>query len=269
MSKVGKAALAFVFFAGFAHADGDYMSPTEERVRISLGAVHTSNSTTLQVDSSTGVPGTTIDGESQFGLDKSDIEPRFQVMFRGGERNRVFLDYFTLDRSGSTIVSEPIIFRDALLQPGDPLQSTLNMRLLTLTYGYSFWHSAKLEISGTIGITAVDFTTTAKVQSLTAHINQTQDAAGPYPTPGIAATWVVSKRFYLDGRVQYLKVNVNDLDAELAFFEFDALYRFRPNVSFALGFNAVKSNVDSAQTGNSGLLDLTSKGPEFLVRVAF
>jgi hypothetical protein len=51
------AALTLAFFAPLAHADY-YLSPTEERVRLSLGVVHTSTQTDLQVDSSTGVAGT-------------------------------------------------------------------------------------------------------------------------------------------------------------------------------------------------------------------
>ncbi len=269
MIKSGIAALALAFVATLAHADGDYLSPTDERVRVSLGIMHLSSSTTLQVDSNTGVAGTVINAENQFGLDPSDIEPKFQVMMRAGERNRLFLDYFTLDRSGSTIVAEPIVFRDAVLQTGDPLQSQLNLRLLTLTYGYSFWHSEKLEIAATLGITAVDISVQAKVQTDDVHINQHEDQAGPFPTPGISVTWVASKRFYFDGRIQYLDLHIDQLDGSLGFLELDALYRFRPNVSFALGYTNVKAHLSSSQTTNSGLFDFNTKGPELFVRVAF
>jgi hypothetical protein len=269
MIKYGIAALGLGLLASFAHADGDYASPTNDRIRVSLGAMRTSNSTTLQIDSSSGIPGTVINGESQFGLDASDIEPKFQAMVRAGERNRIFFDYFTLDRTGNAIVSQPIVFRDAVLQPGDPLQSVLNLRLFTITYGYSFWHTEKLEIAATLGITAVDVSAQAKVQTAASHINQLETAAGPYPTPGVSLTWVASKRFYLDGRVQYLGVHVNHFDGSLGFYELDALYRFRPNVSFALGYNYVKADLSSTETGNSGLFNISAKGPEIFVRVAF
>jgi len=269
MIKHGIAALGLGFLACHAHADGDYASPTNDRIRVSLGAMRTSNSTTLRVDSSSGIPGTVLNGESQFGLDASDIEPKFQVMLRAGGRNRLRLDYFTLDRTGNAIVSQPIVFRDAVLQTGDPLQSLLNLRLFTLTYGYSFWHTEKLEIAATAGITSVDISTQAKVQTAAVHINQLQNVAGPYPTPGIDVTWVASKRFYLDGRVQYLSVHVSHFDGSLGLAGLDALYRFRPNVSFALGYNYVKANLASTESGNSGLFDISAKGPELFVRVAF
>ena len=46
MIKYGIAALGLGFLASFAHADGGYASPTDDRIRVSLGAVRTSSSTT-------------------------------------------------------------------------------------------------------------------------------------------------------------------------------------------------------------------------------
>jgi hypothetical protein len=263
------AAMGLALLAGLAHADGDYISPTDERVRVSAGVMRVSSSTTVRVDSTSGVRGTVITGEDQFGLDKDDFVPKFQIMVREGERNRLRLDYFTLDRTGSTTVAEPIVFRDVVLEPGDQLQSQLSLRLLTLTYGYSFWHSEKLELAATLGVTAVEVQAQGKVATQTVHLDQTEDEAGPYPTPGLDVTWVASKRFYFDGRLQYLSVHVDQLNGSLGLLELDALYRFRPNVSFAIGYTEVKAHLESTKQSDSGLFDFNTKGPEAFVRVAF
>ena len=183
--------------------------------------MHVSSSTTLRADSTTGVEGTVVNGEDQFGLDKSDYEPKFEVMVRAGTRNRLWLNYFTLDRDGSTVVQEPIVFRNVVLQPGEPLQSSLDLRLLSLTYGYSFWHGEKLELAATLGVSSVEINAQAKVATALVHVNETETAAGPFPTPGLAATWAMSKHFYLDGRVQYLNLHISDLDGSLGMGELD------------------------------------------------
>ena len=72
MNKIGAVLAALGLCATLAHAE-DYLSPTEERVRLSLGVVHLSNNTNLQLDSSAGVPGTAVNAEDVFGLDKSEI----------------------------------------------------------------------------------------------------------------------------------------------------------------------------------------------------
>jgi hypothetical protein len=179
-------------------------------------------------------------------------------------------DYFTLDRSGSaTLTGSPLVFRNVVFLPGDPLQTQLSLRMLGLTYGYSFWHSETLEIAATLSVHVTDISALAKVETQTRHIIQTDDQAGPIPTAGIDATWVASRRFYFDGRVQYVTAHVNNLDGSLGIFEFDALYRYRPNVSFAVGYTDIQAHLSSVKSSQSGLFDFSTKGPEMFFRVAF
>jgi hypothetical protein len=269
MIKHAMAALGLALVAAAVHADADYISPTDDRFRVSLGAMHVTSATTLRVDQSTYAPGTVVSAEHQLGLDSSDTEPKFQVMVRAGVRSRLWLDYFTLDRMASTTIDQTIMFRDVVLQAADPVQSELNLRMLGITYGYSFWHGEKLELAATLGITSVQISAQVKVATEAVHINQSEDIAGPYPTPGFAATWVLSKHFYFDGRVQSLHLHIGDYAGTLGTGELAALYRLRPNVSFALGYTEVRALLDSAKTHESGYFDFNTKGPEIFVRVAF
>jgi hypothetical protein len=253
-----------------ARAEDSWFSPTDERVRISLGAMHLSSATSIRADSSANTPGTRIDGEGRFGLDKSDFEPKFQATVRAAVRQRLSFDYFTLDRTGNTTVAvAPIVFKDVTLHPGDPLQTKLSLRALGITYEYSFWHSETLEIAATLGVHATDVSAAARVQSATRSISQSLDQAGPVPTVGLDATWVVSRRFYLDGRVQYLNVHVGNLEGSLGIYEFDALYRYRPNVSFGAGYTDLNAHLASTKNAQGGLFDLGTRGPEMFVRIAF
>ena len=268
MKKHGVGLIALALFATLAQAE-DYSSPTEDRVRLSLGVARYSNNTDIQINSTADIPGTPINAEDQFGLDKSDYEAKIQAMVRVGERHRLRFDYFSLDRSGQTTVTQPIVFRDVVLQPGDPLNSDLSIRTFGITYGYSFLHSDRYEVAATIGINDTDISARARVQTQARHVDQTEDQAGPIPTLGLDATYVVSKRFYFDGRAQYFKVHINNLDGSLGIYELDALYRLRPNISFALGYTSLRAHLNSTQPRQSGLFNFNSSGPEFFVRIAF
>lgn len=269
MIKNGMAVLALALIATLAHAD-DYLSPTNERVRLSLGVMRLSSTTDIQLDSTLGVPGTSVNAEKEFGLDSSNFEPKFQAMVRVGERHRLRFDYFTLDRTGNTtLTGAPIIFRDVVLQTGDPVQTNLSLRTLGISYEYSFLHREKFEVAAIIGINETDISAQARVTTQTRHVNQSEDLAGPFPTIGLDATYVLSKRFYLDGRAQYFKVAINHQEGRLGFYEMAALYRLRPNVSFGLGYTATKASLVSRKVSHSGRFDFDSKGPEFFVRVAF
>ena len=271
----GMAAVTLAFMATLAHAD-DYLSapselsPTNERIRLSLGLMRLSTTTAIRLDSSARFAGTELNAENDLGLSRSIFEPKFQAMVRVAERHRLRFDYFALDRSGQkTISGTPINFRDVILQVGDPVQTDFSFRALSINYGYSFWHSEKLEIAGTLGVNIADISARARVQTQTRHLDQREDQAGPLPTLGVDATWVLSQRFYLDGRAQYLKVSVRQLEGSLGIYEFDALYRLRPNISFGLGYNALRVKLSSRQASQSGFFNFNPKGPEFFVRVAF
>jgi len=268
MKKNGVGLMVLALFATLTHAE-DYLSPTEERVRLSIGVVRLSNQTDIQINSQAGIPGTPISGEDQFGLDKSDYEAKIQAMVRVGERHRLRFDYFSLDRSDNIVVTQPIVFRDVVLQPTDPLRSDLSIRTFGITYGYSFLHSDRFEVAATLGINDTDISARARVQTQARHVDQTEDQAGPFPTLGLDATYVVSKRFYFDARGQYFKVHIDHLDGSLGFYELDGLYRLRPNISFAVGYTSVRAHLASTQPKQSGLFNFNSSGPEIFVRVAF
>ena len=268
MKRNAAGLIVLALFATLTHAE-DYLSPTEERVRLSLGAVRLSNKTDIRVDSSAGVRGTPINAEDQFGLDKSDYEAKIEAMVRVGERHRLRFDYFSLDRTGRLTVTQPIVFRDVVLQPGDPLNSDLSIRTFGITYEYSFLHSDRFEVAAAIGVHDTDISARARVQTQTRHVDQTEDQAGPVPTLGFDATYVVSKRFYFDARAQYLRVRVNNLDGSLGIYEVDGLYRLRPNISFAVGYSALRARLTSTQARQGGFFNFNSSGPEIFVRIAF
>jgi hypothetical protein len=268
MIKNGMAVLTLALIAALAHAD-DYLSPTDERVRLSLGAMRVSSTTSLRLDSRTGVQGTPIDAENDLGLDSSNIEPKFQAMVRVGERHRLRFDYFTLDRTGSTTLAAPIVFRDVVLQPTDPVQTELSLRTLGISYEYSFIHREKFELAATIGLNDTDISARARVSTETRHVDQREDQAGPFPTIGLDATYVMSKRFYFDARAQYFKLAVDHLSGTLTFYEAAALYRLRPNIAFAVGYTSVRADVASRQTTNAGYFNFETKGPEVFVRISF
>lgn len=256
--------------AGGARADGDYPSPTQDRVRVSLGVQSVGASTQFQLDSGSNAPGTLINGEDTLGLDRRRTEPRFAVEVRAGDRNRVRLDYFSLNRSDLHVLTTgPLDYGDAILLVGDPVQSNLELRAFGLTYEYSFVHSDSFELAATLGAVEMDVVSRLTVATATRHIDIQHDLAGPLPTPGLAATWVISRRFYVDARATYLKGAHHQLAGTVSDYEADVLYRLRPNISLALGYSGFRPDLSSRRPGDSGLANLDARGPQFVVRVAF
>src|SRR5271170_2891986 len=101
MIRPGMAVLTLSLALNLAHAD-DYLSPTDERVRLSMGGMFLTSTTGIRLDSSQGVPGTPVSAEDDLGVNSSAFEPKFQAMVRVGELHRLRFDYFILDRTGQT-----------------------------------------------------------------------------------------------------------------------------------------------------------------------
>jgi hypothetical protein len=268
-TSVGTALLTLLACSAVRAEDGPYFSPTTERVRISLGVLSSKAATNARIDSTTGTQGTPFNAEDDLGLDSSKIGPKFQAMIRVSERHRLRFDYFTLDRQAFKILERPITFRNQDYVLGDPVDSQLSLRTLGITYGYSIIRRDKFELAGTFGVNLLDFSARAKVQQPTRRIDQREDQAGPFPTLGLETTWVISKRWYLDARFQYLKLSISDLDGSLGFYEAALLYRYRANVSMGLGYNKVRVKVSSTKATESGFFDFDTKGPELFLRIAF
>lgn len=263
-------AWAVALAAGPVHAE-DYISPTDDRVRLTLGITRTMATTNLRVDTASGATGTALNGESDLGLDRARIEPKFEAMVRASVRHRLRLDYFTLVRSDIKKLAQttPVQFGNIVLLPGNPVLTDLDLRSLGITYEYSFIHRERLEVAGTFGLNVIDISARVRVQTPSRHLDQSEDLAGPYPAPGLDATWVVSRRFDLNLRGQYLKLSINNLDGSLGKYDLDALYRFRPNVYFGLGYDMVKVHLSSRQAKDSGMFKIDTNGPALFVRVAF
>ena len=156
-----------------------------------------------------------------------------------------------------------------VLQPAEPLQSELDLRMLGITYGYSFWHGEKLELAATLGVTSVEIAAQAKVATEAVHINQIRGHRGSLSDSGHRRDVGAEQALLPRRRAQYLSLTSWKFDGSLGMGEIDALYRFRPNVSFAVGYTEVKAHLSSNKTHESGLFNFNTKGSEIFIRVAF
>ena len=270
MKYVVIAAALLSAVAGSARGDDAYESPTLDKIRVSLGINQTNATTSFQLNSSDGTPGTVIDGENTLGLAPKQVDPEFEVEVRAGERSRLRINYAALDRDDTrTLTGVPLLYGGRMLLLNDPVETNLSIRAFGLTYGYSFVRNDRLELAATLGVSDVDINSRITVATATRHVDIIHSFAGPFPTPGLEVTWVLSRRFYIDGHAQYLKASINKLSASTGQYELHALYRLRPNISFALGYSSLTSDLTSRKPGSEGFADFRARGPQFFVRVSF
>jgi len=240
-----------------------------DQLTLQAALVESSNHTTIRYDSSAGTPGTVVDGENDLGLPSRKLIGHAELMFRMKTRHRVHIgNYFLpLDRHATTTLDKTINFGDTTYNVNDVVSSELNMRLLEITYSYSFIKNDRAEVGASLGLDVVGFEAAATVAARLR--TEREDHSVPAPVGGLDGTVRLSSRWYAEARAQYLKVNTHDVSGTLETFQANVLYRLSPNVTFGLGYSGFKVDVDSFKVGESGLFQLRSAGPQLLARVGF
>jgi hypothetical protein len=265
---------ALLLAAGAAHGRPPVEQPDNllnDEFSLQAAFIRTANTTSLRYDPSTGGTGTNLAVEPELGMPKQKWIGRGELALRIHERHRLRLStYFVpLDRSGATVLKNSIVFGNTTYNAGEPVQSSLSMRILALSYAYSFVRSDRYEVDGTLGINVLGVEATATAVARLRTESQTNSA--PAPVVGIEGTGRLSSRFYVEGRLQYMQVLISDTRGSFKNFEADLLYRMHPNATAGLGYTGFNVGVTSATPGASqnGSFGLRSFGPQLFLRVGF
>jgi hypothetical protein len=265
-------ALAAALAAGAADARPREPEPDNllnDRFGLQFALMQSSSSTDVRVDAPDGTLGTELNAEDDLGLAKSKLLGRGEVWFRMRERHRVRIsNYFVpLDRRGETVLDRTIRFGDETYLVGETVSSQLAVRVLALMYTYSFVKNDRLEAGASIGFDVVGFDAEATVPARLR--TEREERSGPAPLVGLDLTARIQGRWYAEGRVQYVKATVGDVEGSLTAFEVNGLYRLHPNVTLGLGYNSFTVDIDSRDIGDSGRLKLNTAGPQLFARVGF
>jgi len=223
--------------------------------------------TDLHLDSSAGVPGTSVNAEHDLGLKGHLNQGRMELIFRLRERHRLRVDYFGSDRDGDRVLNRQIFFGGNTFMSGDLVQSDLQYSMLGFTYTYSVIRTERFELGAGLGVHLLQADARATDVTLTQHAESS--GVGAFPTPALDATWAISQRFAFTARAQYLSTTINRIHGELGDYHTDLQYRWRPNFEVGLGYEEIRTQLSVQRSSTPSGFALSVKGPEAFVRVSF
>lgn len=223
--------------------------------------------TTGQFNSGAGVVGTQLSAENDLGLTKQAYQPRFELTFRLRPRHRLRVDFFDLRRSGSTVLTNTILYGDQTFQTGQPLQSTINWRQMDLTYTYSFLHGERYELGAGLALHLLEAEAIAQVPSTPQRVDYSQ--AGPFATVALDGTYLLARRWSLNARANYMHLTIKDYTGEMEDFHADAQYRWRRNFALGLGYDYSRAEVNVRNRDPSGFVQLRINGPQLFLRISY
>jgi hypothetical protein len=252
------------------HADS---SPITDHFYLRASWYGPSLRTDLRADPTNAVPGmmgTAVNAENDLGLPDKLNKGRVEFMFRLRDRNKVRVDYFEADRSGSQVLANDIVFNNETFLAGLATQSSLDWKQFDITYTYSFIRNERFEVGTGVGIyfLQIDAQVT-QPQPFAIALHQEVSAATPFPALPLDVTWRISKRWAATARAAYLRANLSGFSGWYADLHEDLQYRWNQNLALGLGYTSTRTSLTRSGGDFPGYFNMSISGPEAFVRVSF
>jgi len=227
--------------------------------------------TNFRVDPSNapaGTTGTPVNAENDLGLDHRQHKGRVDFMFRLRERNKVRVNYYEANRSGSQVLANDIVFGNQTFPAGQTAVTSFDLQQFDITYTYSFIRNSRFELG--MGVAAYFLQVYVIGQVPAQNLRQEVSAATPFPALPLDLTWRISSRWAATARAAFLKINHHNLSGRYWDNGADIQYRWVPNFVVGAGYASVR--IDFTREGNvsfPGVVNMTIQGPQLFVRFSY
>lgn len=244
-------------------------SPITDHLYLSVSFFDPHLDTFLRIDPNTNPPttGTPLSGERNLGFPATLQQAKVEAMLRLRSRSRIRLGYFEADRHGSVVLPNSIVWGSQTFAAGQQFNSSLDWRMFTFSYLYSFYRSDRLEIA--VGASGYGVQLQAQAVAPALFQTQTTSASGTVPAVPVDLTWRFARKFTLTARGAYFKAAVKDYRGSLTDLYADVQYRALPNLTLGVAYSDTRVDLTRVNTDAPGVANLTIKGPQLFLRVSF
>ena len=210
--------------------------------------------------------GTTLAGEHDLGYSPHDSDGRLELMFRLRRKNRLRVDFLDLRRSATATPAQPVVYGNVLFQAGDTVNTSLEGRILGFTYTRAFIQTDRFELGAGASVYLLDGDARGSDPARLA--SEERSVAGALPAPALEGAWLISSRFALTARANYLSATIGNTSGTFGDIHADIQYRWQPNFAVGLGYTYTRLYLED-ESGSSGLIGMRLTGPELFVRASF
>jgi hypothetical protein len=238
----------------------------EDKFRAEVMMLGATYDTDLRIDPTLATQGTLISAEDDLGLDDSDLLPLAEITLLPGDRHLVRLSGFGMRRSAQQVINRTIVFDDQTYQAGELVNSTLNMTIFGLTYGYSIVKMQQLDIALTFGIQVIEVEANAVVRSRV--VRDAETGVTPLPLGGIEGRYDFSDQWSAEMRLQYISVEFDEINGSVMDARAALTWRKNPYLVFGVGYRMFGVEVDSQDIDTPGRVDAQMAGPLLFMRAS-
>ena len=243
------------------------------RFSVTGGASPADFETNARIDPDEGIgEGTLISFEDDLGLEDSLTLQRFGVQWRPFARHELAASYFSTQREGLEQIDRTIVFRDETYQVNALVGTQFDLDYWSATYTYWARRAPRSGIGITLGVAALSMNAgvSATQPGTTVTVTQTAETEVPVALAGIQTRFALMDQLHGDVSVATLpSVTIEDYTGTAL--TGTARLEYRPLRWLGIGaaYHYFRLDVDVAAADLGGSLDMTIRGPEAYLRLAF
>lgn len=229
--------------------------------------------TSIRVDPGDGLTeGTVIGLEDDLGLDSSRTLQRFTIEWRPLARHELAASWFSASRDGLQQIDREIVFRDEVYPVQALVATGLDLDYRSVAYTYWVRRTERNGVGITLGAAAIsiDAAITAERPDISVTISESADTDVPVALAGIQGRIALSRTVHALLNASALpRLTIEDYTGSAAVAV--AAVEWRPVRWLGVGgaYHYFRLDIDVAQAELRGALDMTVRGPEAYLRLAF
>jgi outer membrane scaffolding protein for murein synthesis (MipA/OmpV family) len=250
----------------------------DETFELFGGAILQNYDTTIDVkDRATGI-GSSVNLEKTLGYDEDDTPWIVGASLRFAERHRLSITYFESNRNVTAIAKEDIDIGEGEIIPvGAGYASSLDFKVIPITYSYSFIKNDNHEFYGSLGLhwnsVNYDALGVTGLGEDTWEGSVVAEADAPMPLIGIGYDYYISDRWKVSASAQAFYIKLSDdtfsFEGGIVNVDLSTVYYIFDNVGIGAGINYFELNVDVDDSDWLGSLEYSYWGPSASLRIRF
>ena len=203
--------------------------------------------------------GAVIDYSRDLGGDSRDTIPRIDAYYRFNPRHRIDFTSFSVDRKGSRTLEIDVTIDGTDYFASETLNSDIKYTLYKLGYGYSFYHSEKVELTITAGLnfTTYDF----KFSTDAGDKAESAGFTAPLPMFGLRMGYAITPKWSVNYVAESFFIDFEDtIKGALINYELNTEYKLFKNFAIGAGLARIGSNVEVNDDDYSGKISDSYRG---------
>ena len=251
----------------FQPREYDGSAPTVPRFDLKVGAFYDRIDSQITRDTSNGVPGFAVDIEEILGAPGEKTVLQLDGTLRLGHYHRLEIGFFELIRDATVVLENDINFGDEVFVAGTEIDSRINAKTLTLSYGYSLIRDAQKEIGIMGGVHYTSFNT--NIGSATSGQAERSHAATPLPIIGAFASLFLKEKLSVNAKLQMFRSDFDQYEGSMSFASIDIQRRVGEHASVGIGYTIYDTKLSSSDSDVSGYLKIRHHGPTAFISIGY